>query len=746
MQISQTEIKSTSTLVALWVHESMRIFHDRLNDDRDRNLFLRIINKMLETKFDTTWRSLFSNDQVKPVFGRFLGEPDYDPNGDSDDEDFDQSAFCNQKYQDLTNSIPELRKKLMDKLMNCNDDPMASRPGNLVLFDQALRHITRICRVIAQPRGCALLIGVGGSGRQSLSKLAAYVCDFKVFQIETTQRYRQQDFYEDLKKLYIGTGVKCKPTVFLFSDTQLIEECFLEDINNILNSGEVPGLFLPDELSAVLEEIRKDAEREGRRLSQEALYNYFIERVRKNLHVLLCLSPVGSAFRNRCRMYPSLTNCCTINWFPPWPEDALTALAEKYLDDPQLLDLKLDRKILNVLPSIFCTIHVNATKFSTSMLNETKRANYITPTKYLDLVQTYKSLICEKTNHISSLASKLRNGLGKLGTTAKQVQLLEFELKEQGKIVDAESLKCEKLNVVIMEEKREAQAQRTKVEEESLKSKADVERCSKLEIRASVELGKALPALESAKAALDNLSKKAITEVKTYVTPPPMVEKVMKAVMCLMGKEPTWQSAKKEMGFANFVDRLKKYDKNNIKPAILKKIKAYRKDPNFVPEFVWKISVAAGAMCDWVCAMDLYADVYKKVKPLQDKLEGAQKELAYKQRGLRQKQEELKNVEAHIASLQADFRAAENHKNLLQERKHALELKKERALKLIDGLSGEKKRWEVSIEQYMKSKLHLPGDCALAAAFITYAGPFDAGYRENLYRSWRVALKEMPSD
>ena len=45
------------------------------------------------------------------------------------------------------------------------------------------------------------------------------------------------------------------------------------------------------------------------------MYNKFIERVRRNLHVVLAFSPIGDAFRNRIRMFPSLINCCTIDWF-----------------------------------------------------------------------------------------------------------------------------------------------------------------------------------------------------------------------------------------------------------------------------------------------------------------------------------------------------------------------------------------------------------------------------------------------
>ena len=109
----------------------------------------------------------------------------------------------------------------------------------------------RIVRVIRQPRGNMLLVGVGGSGRQSLSRLSSYIIQYGVFQIEVSRHYKLQEFREDLRNLYYQAGVKNKPMVFLFNDTQVVEESFLEDINNILSSGEVPNLYKPDEFEEV---------------------------------------------------------------------------------------------------------------------------------------------------------------------------------------------------------------------------------------------------------------------------------------------------------------------------------------------------------------------------------------------------------------------------------------------------------------------------------------------------------------
>ena len=96
-----------------------------------------------------------------------------------------------------------------------------------------------------------LLVGIGGSGRQSLSRIAAYMCELNLFQISVTKQYRLAEFREDLKTLYLKTGVENKPTSFLFNDTQVIEEQFLEVINSMLSTGEVANLYKSDEMEEV---------------------------------------------------------------------------------------------------------------------------------------------------------------------------------------------------------------------------------------------------------------------------------------------------------------------------------------------------------------------------------------------------------------------------------------------------------------------------------------------------------------
>jgi dynein heavy chain len=66
----------------------------------------------------------------------------------------------------------------------------------LVLFQDAMQHVSRICRIISQPLGNALLLGVGCSGRRSLARLAAFMCDFEVVHVEIAKGYGNNEWRE----------------------------------------------------------------------------------------------------------------------------------------------------------------------------------------------------------------------------------------------------------------------------------------------------------------------------------------------------------------------------------------------------------------------------------------------------------------------------------------------------------------------------------------------------------------------
>lgn len=101
----------------------------------------------------------------------------------------------------------------------------------------------------------------------------------------------------------------------------------------------MPNLFKKkEEIDDILNRVRPSALKQKKVDSPESLWSFFIANIRANLHITLCMSPAGDALRVRARKFPSLIDCCTINWFDSWSEEALVSVAEKLLTSMPLAE------------------------------------------------------------------------------------------------------------------------------------------------------------------------------------------------------------------------------------------------------------------------------------------------------------------------------------------------------------------------------------------------------------------------
>lgn len=116
----------------------------------------------------------------------------------------------------------------------------------------------RINRILELPRGSALLVGVGGSGKQSLARLAAFISGLEVTQIQLKKGYGVGDLKNELSGLYLKAGLKNVGIMFLMTDAQIPNEQFLVMINDMLASGEIPDLFPDDEIENIIAGVRNE--------------------------------------------------------------------------------------------------------------------------------------------------------------------------------------------------------------------------------------------------------------------------------------------------------------------------------------------------------------------------------------------------------------------------------------------------------------------------------------------------------
>nr|XP_015207526.1 PREDICTED: dynein heavy chain 3, axonemal-like [Lepisosteus oculatus] len=724
-------------LMRLWVHEVWRVFADRLQDSKDRRRFYSIVQGVVRTQFKEKTSSLFGHLACgrevceEDLRGLFFG--DYLPS---------QGEGGAPRYYDEITDTQRLQQAMQSYLQEYNAG--SKTPLDLVLFQFAVEHISRLARVFALPGEHALLIGMGGSGRHSATRLAAYMSGVEVFQVKVQRSYSLSDWHEDLRRLLRGPGLQGTPTAFLFSDHQIKDESFLEELSLILSSGEIPGLFDNEERLNIIHKMQQLSSTQGQ--SPASLYTTFVQRIRSLLTVVLAFSPSGSTLRDRLRRAPALLNCCTIDYFQAWPDDALQKVACHFLDD-----VELSQEVRAGAVFLCKYIHQSVAALSERFYASLQRRTYVTPNSYLELLKTFRSLLERQRLELLTDRERYLTGLERLDLASTQIAEMQQELKELEPLLVQRSAETEELLGVIAKETREVEAVKREVEADEATANSAALEAQSIKEECEQQLSVALPALEAAVAALDTLRGSDITLVKTMQNPPAGVRITLAAVCVLKGIKPEkrvdsvgrstddyWPAAKKMLGDMKFLESLKDFDKDNIPPRVMAQIRRdFISSEEFQPAAIRAVSSACEGLCSWVRAIEVYDRVAKIVAPKRACLSVAQTELEEQQAKLAAARSELSAVTDRLAGLQERLARQLQERSQLQDSITHTRLKLQRAERLISSLGGERERWQEVASRLGDSYQNIAGDVLLSAGMVAYLGPFTPGFRQEVLSEWQ---------
>ena len=725
--------------VLLWLHEADRVYGDRLVSLGHVAKYNQVALGAVKRRFASdagVISNYYSQDGESLIFCHFA------------------KSLSDNKYDQVT-SMDILRKTLDTTLEEYNE---TNAVMNLVLFDDAIKHCCRISRIINNPGGHALLVGVGGSGKQSLSRLSSFICGFSVYQITINQTYSMTDFREDLQKMFTRAGVKDEGISFLFTDSQVKDERFLVYLNDLLSSGNIPDLFDVEGVDSIVGGMTSAVKAAGLKPDNNVCWEYFLQRVRKNLHVILAFSPVGEDFRTRAMRFPALVNCTVFDWFHSWPVTALEKVARGNLEDVEFENDTIRNGVISFMPYSFDIVNRIARKFK----DQEQRVVHTTPKSFLELLSLYKGLLASKQEQMMTKITRLSDGLDKLRTTSETVTEINANLEEQLIVANEKKATAEEIAENVAVEK-------ASVDEENAAAKIEEEACNKIaqEVKTfqentAADLAKAEPAVTEAMKALDSLKVKELGEAKTMSKPPAGVDDVFAAVMCLLAgidenipvskkgkvKDRSWGACKKSMlgNIKGFVETLKGFkdisDAGNVPDVNWKEVRPYLELDHFNFETIKGKNSAAAGLCNWVINITIYRDIVVTVEPKRIALAKATAELQEASEKLDVVQKRVAELNAKLKKLTDAFDVANKTKQDAIDTVERGQKKLGLANRLINALASENVRWAQNVKTMESDYELLIGDVLLASAFISYIGPFTKKFREELLEvNWVPFLK-----
>lgn len=487
----------------------------------------------------------------------------------------------------------------------------------------------------------------------------------------------------------------------------------------------------------------------------EVLYEYFLQRIRKNLHIVLCFSPIGERFRTWALYFPGLISGCTIDWFHKWPRDALLAVAEQYLGDCAIeCTPSVKEGVINLVSLVHDDVAIKCEMY----FERYRRTAHVTPKSYISFLSGYSKIYGQQLANVQALIARLSSGLQKLDEAQESIAKLSVELVEKEKELQVANAEAEVVLADVLQQTQAAEQVKNKVLIVKDKCEKIVASIAVEKVVAEDKLEAARPALEEAEAALNTIKPGDIATVRKLAKPPHLIMRIMDCVLLLFQRpiqpfhedpdrpgcmKPSWAESLKLMANTNFLANLLNFPRDYITEETVDLMEPYFIADDYNLETAKKVCGNVAGLCAWTSAMEKFYWINREVIPLKDNLAKQEIKLNTANSDLAKAEGILEEKEKQLAIVRALFDKAMARKKELADDAESCRRRMATATTLIDGLSGEKVRWTEETRTLGDQVIRLVGDVLMATAFLSYCGCFNQDFRNRIINSWVKNLIKM---
>ncbi|KAF7666054.1 hypothetical protein LDENG_00118150 [Lucifuga dentata] len=715
----------TDSVLEVVAYEARRLFRDRLVSSKDLHTFDNILTSIIwgdwgsdaldnmtdslcSDGFYVTWGAsegaVMAPGQSLPPHGKQLGRLD--------------SADLKQVIQKGVVLYSRDNKEL-----------------DLLIFWEVYDFVSRVDRVLSRPGGSLLLAGRSGVGRHTAACLVSHMHGYTLYTPKVSRGYTLKQFSNDLKMVMQLAGLEGQQVVLLLEDYQFVHPAFLEMVNSLLSSGEVPGLYTPEELEPLLSSIKDAASQDG---FTGPLYNYFSYRIQQNLHIVLIMDCSNSNFTINCESNPAFYRRCSVQWMEGWSESSMKKIPELLLAKTEERADKNEGETTTKRKSSAGSSQAGLCHLFL-MVHESCKEYGATPSQYMAFLHVYTTLYSKKQSQLTMRQQHLQAGVSKLNEAKALVDELKRRAAEQSTLLKTKQQEADSALLEITTSMQNASDQKTEMEKIKGKMAQEVSKIEERKAKIDDELKEVQPLVDEAKHAVGNIKPEALSEIRSLRMPPDVIRDILEGVLRLMGIfDTSWVSMKSFLAKRGVREDIATFEVRSITPEIRQSVEELlnRNKASFDPKNAKRASTAAAPLAAWVKANVQYSHVLERIEPLEREQAGLLENLRKTENRKNKLEEQLNSVGAKVNELKEKFQCYTAEAAKLEAEVTKAQDTITAAQRLISQLDGEHTRWNAQMSEIKNELDTLPMRTMLAAAFISYLSAAPEDRRRHSLETW----------